>query len=530
MDFPLLPWTTRGVKFPTRQYLAELTMDLEELQQQAPAQDAPFGLSPDTYLTDAIPIMQRLRTEHRHEGPAGIEYGCFNHDGTLIEDPGLRLRRQIRNILYYVIKDVSNLGRGQDQHSAGPPLSGPDRVPASPERQWAVLLTDQCPNLAQVERALGPLVSHRNGEVIRIARMQPPQFVQWLQPRYNDDSLPRYLLICDTFENIPIEFQFILNAHGVTGRLWFPEVGDLGAYVDKVLSLEQDGLPAAGMSTIASPVDDSVTFADRKNIIDPLLLTPEVADLHLHPLLGTDFTEQALLEHASKSRFLALYCHGLGLSREEWEAKSELHGSFVLRFDTQRDEGLLTPGEVNNCDFVPGGIVFTPACMGGGTMSDSDYCAWVDPAGLAEYMGGRTETSAISRSMLASPRGPAAVVAHFDVSMAGSAPMYNPISQAYDLQQLLHREFFRHLASGATVGSATNPFRWAAGAYYAQAIYLFGQLTGSLPYFGTSDIRKTVGMAVNSMNQYHVIATDMRNYLILGDPAVRLQPNPSGAG
>jgi hypothetical protein len=528
MYYPRLPWTTRGVKHPTREYLAEITMDLEELQQQAPVRDAPFGLSPDTYLTDAIPLMQRLRAEHRYEGPAGIEYGCFNHDGTLIEDPGVRLQRQIRNILYYVIRDVSNLRRGYDQHSSGPPPDAPDPVPASPEGQWAVLLTESCPHDGEVEQALGPLVAHRGGEVIRIANMDPAHFVQgWLQPRFNDGSLPRYLLICDTFENFPIEFQFILNAVGVTGRVWFPDVSDLQAYVDKVLRLERAPGRTADGSTVASPVDDSVTFADRMNIIDPILSSPDAAGLHLRPLLGADFSKPRLLEQASTSRFLALYCHGLGLTRAEWEVRSELHGSFVLRFETQLDEDLLTPGEVADCDFVPGGIIFTPACMGGGTVTNSDYCAWVDPRGLADYMGGRTEISAISRAMLASPEGPAAVVAHFDVSMAGSAPMYNPMSQEYDLQRLLHGQFFRHLAEGATVGSATNPFRWAAGAYYAQAIYVFGQLTGSNSYLGTSGVRKTVGMAVNSMNQYHVIATDMRNFLILGDPAVRLEPKPN---
>ncbi len=155
-------------------------------------------------------------------------------------------------------------------------------------------------------------------------------------------------------------------------------------------------------------------------------------------------------------------------------------------------------------------------------MSDSDYSAWIDPIGLAGYTGGRTEISAITRTMLASPQGPSAVVAHFDISIASSAPMYNAMSGAYDLQRVLHQQFVSHLGAGWTVGRATKPFRWAAGSYYGQAIYIFGQITGTYPYIGTSGTRKTIGMAVNSMNQYHVVATDMRNFLVLGDPAVRL--------
>lgn len=522
MKTPLLPWTTRGVKYSARDYLAAVTMDFDELQKAAPA-EAPFGLSPDTDFTDAIPIMQRLRAEHAHEGPGGIEYGCFNHDGTVIAEPGLRKRRQSRNILYYVIRDLFNLRRGRNQHSAGPLLGVADPVPVSPDGQWAVLLSEACPERERVEQALAPLVEHRGGGVMVVPKLEPPQLLQeWLQPRFNDDEVPGYLVLCDTFENLPIEFQFVLNAFGVTGRLWFDDPADLESYVDKVLRLERGEMATGKGCTVASPVDDTVTFADRQNIIDPLLELPESKDLALQSLLAGDFTEQTLLERAASSRFLALYCHGLGLSRDEWDERPGLQGSFVLRFDSKEDDGLLTFDEVAAHPFVPGGIVFTPACMGGGSMSNSDYCAWIDSEGLAGYMGGRTEISAISRSMLASPQGPAAIVAHFDVSMASSAPMYNAMSQEYDLQTLLHQQFVRHLAAGWTVGRATKPFRWAAGAYYAQAIYLFGQMMGTNPYMGTSGVRKTIGGAVNSMNQYHVTATDMRNFLVLGDPAVRL--------
>lgn len=522
MKPPLLPWTTRGVKSDSRDYLAAVTMDLEELGRAAP-REAPFGLSPDTYFTDAIPIIKRISAEHAHEGPAGIEYGCFNHDGTIITDPGLRFHRQHRNILYYLIRDVFNIRRGQNQDSPGSMLGVADPVPQSPDGNWAVLLTEACPERERVERILRPLVEYRNGSMIVIPKLDSPQFIQeWLQPRFNDDEVPAYLLICDNFENLPIEFQFILNAFGATGRLWFEDCSDLQAYVEKILGLERGEMSVQKGCTVASPVDDTVTFVDRKNIIDPLLELPEAKKLSLQPLLADDFTHQTLLESAASARFLALYCHGLGVCRDEWDERSELQGSFVLRFESGDDDGLLTPSDVSAHPFAPGGIVFSPACMGGGNVSDSDYSAWIDPEGLAGYTGMRTEISAISRAMLASPQGPAAVVAHFDISMASSALMYNSMSDGYDLQTLLHKQFVRHLAAGWTVGRATKPFRWAAGAYYAQSIYLFGQMTGTYPYMGTSGTRKTIAMAVNSMNQFHVAATDMRNFLVLGDPAVRL--------
>jgi hypothetical protein len=116
------------------------------------------------------------------------------------------------------------------------------------------------------------------------------------------------------------------------------------------------------------------------------------------------------------------------------------------------------------------------------------------------------------------------MLAHFDISMAGNAPMYNPMTDAYDLQRELHLRFIKNLSRRQTIGKATAPFRWAAGAFYAQAIYVFGQIAGTLPYkyTGPSGVRKTIGQFVDSMNRYHLTATDMRNYIILGDPAVRL--------
>src|SRR6185503_240434 len=297
-------------------------------------------------------------------------------------DPGLRVRRQIRNILYYTIRDYFATTWGRTREGLGIAPTADDPVPESPEGSWAVLTTEACPHLDRVRNALAPLVAHRQGELLVIPRLDPPRFLrEWLAPRASSGELPRYLLLCDTCENLPLEYQFILNAIGTTGRLWLDDAAGLDAYVDKVLRAERGELASAGRSVIACPDDDPVMAADRRNIIDPLV------GPSLEPLLGRDCTPGALLDRAASARLLALYCHGVAVPLEDWEAKSALHGALLLQFDSTGDHGVVSAADVSRSAFVPGGVLFTPACMTGGTMSSSDYSAWIDPEGLPGYMG-----------------------------------------------------------------------------------------------------------------------------------------------
>lgn len=520
-----LPWTTRGIRYGSSEYLASLTLDYNELRGAISVQLADQPLDPDLPFAKAIRVISQMRSWGPRTGP-GIEYGCFNHNGTLIDDFSLRFRRQSRNILYYVIRDLFNIRRGQSQHSPGMLLGVADPVPQSPEENWALIISEACPNKGEVERALQPLVEHRSGKVLILPKLDQRAFVdQWLRDNFNKNAIPPYLLICDTFENVPLEYQFIFNSFAVAGRIWFDDPGAFDTYVKKVLAVERGQYVTGNRCLVASPVDDDVTYADHKNIIQPLLELSAEQSLPLEALLPPDFSEQSLLERAAAARFLALYCHGVGLPQEEWVTKPALQGAFVLEYGSESDAGLLTATDFVENKFVPGGIFFSPACLAGGTMVPSDFAAWIDPTGLEAYVGGQTKLAETTCTMLSSPGGPNAVLAHFDISIASSAPTYNPMSQGTDLQKMLHSQFLSHLAAGWTLGRATKPFRWAAGTCYAQAIYIFGQMTGTYPYVGASNVRKTIGQAVNSMNQYHVAATDMRNYIIIGDPAVRLPPN-----
>jgi hypothetical protein len=476
-------------------------------------------VTPDTPFTEAVPVLVQLR------GAVGkdIEYGCFNLNGTLIEDYDLLSKRRSRNIMYYIIRDLFGISWGGRQYGWGAPI-GKDPVPDSPDGHWAVMLTGNCPNKDLIERALSPLIEHRAGAIITIPNnMGVMEFQSWLREQFNDHKLPPYLLICDSFKNIPLEYQFIFNAFAVTGRLWLDELDAYETYVRKVLAVERGEFKTGSHHIVATPMDDEVTYADYGNIIAPMLPVLEAASFPLNSLIGKpDFEKQKLLSAVNDASFLALYCHGMALPQEEWQRQPNLQGSFVLEKDSKQDGGLLTAGELSATPFVPGGIVFSPACLSAGTQANSDFAAWIDPVDLPNYLGVDTRLSANSLALLSSPSGPIAMLAPFDISLV--APMYNPMTRAYDFQREVHLRFIENLSRRQTIGKATSPFRWGAGAFYAQAISVFGQIAGTVSYSEPRGLRKpmTIGEFIIMMNSRHITATEMRNYVILGDPAVRL--------
>src|SRR5262249_45362208 len=155
---------------------------------------------------------------------------------------------------------------------------------------------EACPDGREFLRVLAPLVEHRSGRVIRLPRLDPPRFLAWLHEHFDGRALPPYLLICDSFENFPLEFQFLCNAFAVTGRLWFDDPRDCAAYVRKVLAVEHGTFTVGREQVLASPMDDDVTYADYAHIIAPMLPALAEAGFSLRSLLGDDCHRQALLD------------------------------------------------------------------------------------------------------------------------------------------------------------------------------------------------------------------------------------------
>ncbi len=512
----LSDWNTRGIRYDTNEIIASHD-DLGYLTNEKLA-------SPQKEVDPDLPFTVALRLVNpRRHFPVGLraEYGCFDVDGSVIQDFKLNLNRQRRNILYYRIRDSFNASRGQNPDSIN--LTEDDPVPQSPEKRWAMLLTHDCPHGDEVERIFSPLVKLRKGKVIKTPKLGVPEFLAWIENSKKELIKTPYVMVCDNFENIPIEYQYLLNAFLVTGRMWFNNFLYFEQYVKKLLLVEEGNMQQGNKCFVASPVDDKVTRSDYHDIINPILISSTATTLSLGELIdsNSNFNKTSLLQTANDSKFLALYCHGLCFKEEDLNNNLERQGALVLKDGKRGDDYLLTRYDVEENLFVPGGIVFSPACYSGGTQHLSDFSHWIGSIKIPEYGTKKTFMSSMAESFLGSKNGPVGALLHFDVS--ASANMFNPINMQHDLQKFVHADFIERLLNGQTLGKATEKFRWVAGTFYAQAIHIFGQIDGWVPFLSLSKKRVTMRQMTTSMNQYHVIATDMRNYIIFGDPAVRLQ-------
>ncbi len=517
-DDLLINFATRGRKYESKEYLAKTKIDTADEINENLTMQLKQLVHRDMPITQALHILVKERGMFEKD----MRYGCFNLDGTLIEDPALLKSRGRRNMLYYMIATLFNISRGRKYNDAGSFSTGSpsdDPVPPSPENNWAVLISEHCNYKRDIERAIEPLVKHRAGRILTTPKLtvNTRGSKEWIEKCVREGSLPKYLLICDSFENIELEFQFILNAFLVTGRLWFDNIANYETYTKKVLDVEKNNFAYNRKDlTMASPLDDPVTSQDFEEIIQPIITANN--SFRFNQLFRNRFSKQSLMESAKSSRFLALYCHGVGLKDEDFSRNPQYQGSFVLDFNSNNETGLLTPEDVTSEPFVPSGILFSPACLAGGTQADSDFASWIKRNGLTPYLGQDTGISAISSTLLGSSVGPVAALMHFDISLCG--PMFNPHNGQFDLQKRIHHNFVKNLIEGQTIGKATKLFRSAAGAFYAQAFKLFGQVAGSVSFMGRDE--PNISDFVRSMNQRHVTATDMRNYIILGDPAVKL--------
>jgi hypothetical protein len=143
----------------------------------------------------------------------------------------------------------------------------------------------------------------------------------------------------------------------------------------------------------------------------------------------------------------------------------------------------------------------------------------------------RPFVSGLGRALLANPEGPLAVYGH--VNRSHQANYYDHETHDTSYAYRHYRDMLQALVSGDTVGLGRETCRRMTLEYMAQAMTLSYQiewlLTGRTR--GGSGIgwpRKGVGAYERSFLQYSFGTCNFRNYLILGDPMVRLGASPAG--
>lgn len=333
------------------------------------------------------------------------------------------------------------------------------------------------------------------------------------------DRIPFYLLIVGDPEKIPFEFQAQLDVQHAVGRLHFDTLAEYDSYARTVVAAERGEirLPRRlGLFGVKNP-DDMATNLSADGLIAGL--ESYVRKSSSRWTVDTRLADRAtkadlarVLGGADTPAVLFTASHGVGfpdgdprqlphqgaLVCQDWGGPRQWPGPIPQDMYFAGDD-------LGDGARLAGLIAFHFACYGGGTPK---FDAFFHRSGAAaKPIAPRSFLARLPQRMLGHPRGGAlAAVAH--VERAWGCSFY---SSRVGHQIAVFESFMQRLLVGHPIGSALDYF----GDRYGELSTELSALLEELHYNNKTVSAADVANAWTANN-------DARNYVILGDPAVRV--------
>jgi hypothetical protein len=328
-------------------------------------------------------------------------------------------------------------------------------------------------------------------------------------------------LIVGSPEEIPFEFQYLLDTYWSVGRLHFDTPAEYRAYVDGVVAYETaqtlSQKRVVGFFNTKNP-GDRPTGLLHNIVAHPMVhgagTTKPLGErqgFKMVSLLGEDATKdnlQNLLQGNLSSGLPALLftgSHGLAVQIEQ-TGQRERQGAIVCQDWEGGPVGssaTFAASDLPPNSNLQGLIHFFFACYGGGCPGLDNYA--LGPDGKPVRIAQHPFVSRLPQAMLRS--GALAVLAHIDRAWSYSFIAGRSAPQVQEFRDVMVR-----ILKGERVGQASDQFnlRWAV---------LSAELSDAMRE------KKMFPEQVSDLilaNRW-VARNDARNYLILGDPAVKLR-------
>lgn len=332
------------------------------------------------------------------------------------------------------------------------------------------------------------------------------------------DKLPYYLLIAADPGEVSFGFQYQLDVQYGVGRLDFATAEEYARYAESVVAAEQGTLSSSNQVSffgVANP-GDLATEMSLHDLVEPLAarISRERPHWSVETVLGPQATKAALAERLGGSRTPALLftaSHGLGF--DPADPRHLPHQGALLCQDWPGREAWRGPiptdhylaGDDVADSSSPGGLIaFFFACYGAGTPPFDSF----KMEGERRRIAAESFVARLPQRLLGHPRGGAlAVVGHVDRAWSFSFDWPDSGAQTQVFESALGR-----LLEGYPVGAAMEYFNQR----YAE---LFTDLREQ-----TEDVRWGAQPDFLSLAELWTAAHDARSYLVLGDPAVRMNP------
>ena len=409
---------------------------------------------------------------------------------------------------------------------------------------WGVIFAARDPQAQALYDALAVLLEHRReqaGDLYReyfggggsaqrqLGYLEGESKIDFLRERGANtegvvfpQQMPYYLLIVGSPELIPFAFQYQLDVQYAVGRIHFDALEEYSYYAQSVVAAENGTLALprrAVFFSVTHDGDDRATELSNSELVQPLhaALGEKVDDWALE-LIKEDAAHKdalhALVNGAEAPGLLFTASHGLGFDADD--PLQERHQGALLcsnweTFTPTQPKSYFSADDVSEDARLHGLIAFNFACFGAGTPVKDEF-DHVPGLQNKPQLARRPFVSRLPQKLLAHPKGGAlAVVGHVNRAWSTSftyrsAPQLNVFDEA-----------FRKLFFQFPVGNAIESFneRYASSA---------ASLTNALA--PVRDLIKAgsdvPAHLIQNAGGLWTAQNDARNYIILGDPAVRL--------
>lgn len=340
-------------------------------------------------------------------------------------------------------------------------------------------------------------------------------------------KVPYYLLIVGDPRNVPFSFQYELDVQYAVGRLHFETPEEYAAYAQGVIEAEKRQVslpPKRAMFFGVRNDDDPGTERTCRDLIQPLVRSLKSRAIPEGEERRSWLVKEIIGEHATKARLSQLLggeekpsllftaSHGMAFSADP-EARLQNQGALLCQDwpGPQKGNGKILSDYYFSADDVGkdadlrGLIAFHFACFSAGTPDLSDFDR--EEVGGARQITPHPFLSRLAKRLLGHPRGGAlAVIGHVDRAWTIS------FSFSEDSQVEVFDSMLKRLLDGHPVGSAMEFVNQRHAELAVELSHLF--MAREDPR-GPSQGRSYFDRIWRANN-------DARNFVVLGDPAVRL--------
>lgn len=324
------------------------------------------------------------------------------------------------------------------------------------------------------------------------------------------DTLPYYLLLVGTPEEIPWSFQQQLAIQYAVGRLCFDTPEEYARYAETVIAAETGRIVLPRRLVLFGTRHDRTTELMSDHLVAPLgkalssacpvetVVAGEATKERLGRLLGGD-EPPALLFTAQ---------HGVGFPAGDPQQAAR-QGALLCQGGPGEGgpigpDAYLAGGDVTDAARPAGLIAFFYACHGAGTPR-YDYYPQQPSGSSPRPMAEQAFVAGLPRRLLGHPAGGAlAVIGHVERTWG-----YSFLWQGVGSQTQVFEDCLTRLLDGYPVGAALEPFTLRLGQLAAELTEILNPCEGER-------------VEAEELVRLWTAHNDARAYALLGDPAVRL--------